>query len=330
METAGQGMESVRRVQKTGGGTLTLSLPKEWAQQYDVKAGSTAFVSTNSDGSLTVRATPSRRSETRVVDTGTDLENSLRKVVAAYVAGADAIRVKGALAAAVCEQARARLSALEIMEETADEVTLEVFEQGEGFGTDNLIRRMHVVCMALFKLAQQLFEEGSNAQEEVEKRESEVDRLYFFVLRRTNKERGPVHEALSKALAANALEDLADNLQLVCVEGRPIAPNPKVLALLREGEKAYANCFEALYLRKYSEKRFEVIEAFEKRVENLSAELMKAGKKGGNVVAMKGVLERMYSLAEHSKDLLELGSNLVEFERESAWEKTPLKQENER
>ncbi len=116
------GGEAVRRVQKTGGGTYAVSLPKRWAELQGVKAGSAAFIAENTDGSLTLRARSQADRRKCVVETGTDVENSLRKVISAYVSGADSIVAKGALAAAVCDEARARLSALETIEESGDEV----------------------------------------------------------------------------------------------------------------------------------------------------------------------------------------------------------------
>lgn len=319
------GEEVVRRVQKTGGGTFAVSLPKEWAARQGVKAGSSAFIWENSDGSLTLRARPSVERRKCVVETGTDLENSLRKVVSAYVSGADSIVVKGGLAAAVCDEARARLSALETMEESGDEVTLQVFEKGGGFATDAVLRRMHVVVLAMFGLARGLFERGGKVMEEAEKREKEVDRLYFLVLRSAAKERSAVHDALNKTLAAKALEDLADNLEEACGEGLLVAPNSKLRRLLERAEEAYRNCFEVLYLGRYSEKGFASVEEYEKLLGKESEELMRTAKRADKAVALKGVLERLFDIAEYSKDLLEIGSDLLEFRAGAPEESAPLK-----
>ncbi|MFH1199597.1 MAG: phosphate uptake regulator PhoU [Candidatus Micrarchaeota archaeon] len=319
--------EVARRVQKTGGGTFAVSLPKEWALAQGVVAKSTAFITANPDGSLTLRARRSDTEKKRLVETGTDVENSLRKVISAYVSGADAIVVKGALAATVCEEARARLSALETIEESGDEVTLQVFEKGEGFTLDGVLKRMHVVVLALFGVSRQLFEKGTAQTGEAEKREREIDRMYFLALRGAVRARGGLPEALHKAFAAKALEDIADNLDEACREGAAVAPNARIVSLVEQAEETYRACFETLYLGRYSERRFALVGELEDKLRLETDELMKAVKKPGKALAMKGVLERLQDIAEYSKDLLEIGSDVTEFRKGSPEKGGPLKRE---
>ncbi|MBU1197864.1 phosphate uptake regulator PhoU [Candidatus Micrarchaeota archaeon] len=317
-------MENIRRVQKTGGSTFTVSLPKKWAEARGLNAGSPAYVWENPDGSLTMRTSRKTVRETRLVNTGTDEENALRHVIAAYVSGVDTLIVKGALAAAVSEEARLRLSALEIMEVAGDEVKLQVFHKGEVFTTDKSIRRLYSVVLAMFDSANAFFEGRVMGLEEIRRREQEADRLYFLVLRSAHKEEGSLHDALNKTLAAKTLEDIADMLELACEEGKSIAPNPNVLKLLNDAESVYRSGFEALFLRKHFEKGFVAVKQLEEKLERATESLMKDGRKAGHAIAMKGVLERLQAITEYSEDLMEIGSNLIEFKEEG--HSSPLKQ----
>ncbi len=200
-----------------------------------------------------------------------------------------------------------------------------MFEKGEGFTLDGVLRRMHVVVLALFGVSRQLFEKGRARVEEAEKREREIDRLYFLALRSAVRERGGMPEALYKAFAAKALEDLADNLEEACREGTAVAPNARIVQLFAQAEEAYKDCFETLYLGRYSERRFAAVGDFEKKIERESEELMRGAKKPEKAVAMKGVFERLYDIAEYSKDLLEIGSDLTESRKDAPEDGAPLK-----
>ncbi|MFH1107349.1 MAG: phosphate uptake regulator PhoU [Candidatus Micrarchaeota archaeon] len=317
-------MENIRKIQKTGGGTYAVSLPKEWAKGNGISAGSPAFITPNSDGSLTIHTRPGSKGMARIVETGSDLENSLRKVISAYVSGADSIVVRGALAGTVCEEARSRLSALETMEENGDEVTLHVFHRGEAFTTDHVLRRMYVVVSAMFSVSRRLFETGTDVLPEVEKREHELDRMYFLALRAANRDYGSLHRALNKTLAAKALEDLADNLELACTNGRTVAPNARLRGLLEKAEAVFRTCFETFYEERFSEKQFALVQEFEERLGKEGDELMRKAHGPEKAVAMKGVLERLHSIAEYSKDLLEIGADLAEFKKPEPERTSPL------
>jgi phosphate uptake regulator len=56
-------VQESRKVQITGGTTYTVSLPKEWARDHGVEAGTEVGLRANGDGTLLVQAGPTRRDD---------------------------------------------------------------------------------------------------------------------------------------------------------------------------------------------------------------------------------------------------------------------------
>src|SRR3990170_7487158 len=87
-----------RKLQKTGGSTFTLSLPKRWVQEAGLKAGDAVFVDAVADGTLSLRPNPATatgpRPKVNEVATGEPRDHLLRKLIGAYVSGYDVIEVR--------------------------------------------------------------------------------------------------------------------------------------------------------------------------------------------------------------------------------------------
>lgn len=84
-----------RKVQKVGGSTYTVSLPKSWADEQGVEAGTTVYLDSHIDGTVVVRTErseggPSRRAQVRVDHER--VERLERTVRALYAAGFETMR----------------------------------------------------------------------------------------------------------------------------------------------------------------------------------------------------------------------------------------------
>ena len=66
----------VRRVQKTGASTLTVSLPKDWVDSSGLKAGDQVSMAVQLDGTILLDTNMDRRKETLKKEIWTDVEES--------------------------------------------------------------------------------------------------------------------------------------------------------------------------------------------------------------------------------------------------------------
>ena len=114
-----------RKVQVTGGSTYTVSLPKDWAGEQEIEAGSTVHLYSREDKLLVSKDEhDSRKRSVAIEEGGREPEDLARSVASAYIAGCEEIRVEGMLDN---EQRRA------IRDAVTGLVGIEIHEEGENF-----------------------------------------------------------------------------------------------------------------------------------------------------------------------------------------------------
>jgi phosphate uptake regulator len=88
---------AIRKVQRTGGSTFTVSLPKDWARSQDLEAGSDVYVYDFEDRVVVAPTARTAGEHRQSVDAdGLDAPEISRLVRAAYASGADKIAVEAA------------------------------------------------------------------------------------------------------------------------------------------------------------------------------------------------------------------------------------------
>jgi len=156
-----------RRVQCTGRGSYIISLPKEWVQDVGLKKGSEIDFNVQPDSTLTL--VPRKLKEKYEESDGSklkeyyinvdvseeDLQSTLRMIKALYVISADLIRVhfKGAEDVVKCKNmiksfARDTLLGAEIIDETKDEIALQILIKHSEFPIEKAVRRMVIVALS--------------------------------------------------------------------------------------------------------------------------------------------------------------------------------------
>ena len=156
-----------RRVQCTGRGSYIISLPKEWVQDIGLKKGSEIDFNVQHDSTLIL--VPRKLKEKRGENNGSklkeyyinvdvseeELQSTLRMIKALYVISADIIRVhfKGAEDTVKCKTiiksfARDTLLGAEVIDETQDEITLQILIRHSEFPFEKAVRRMVIVALS--------------------------------------------------------------------------------------------------------------------------------------------------------------------------------------
>ncbi len=155
-----------RRVQCTGRGSYIISLPKEWVQDIGLKRGSEIAFNLEPDSSLTlvprkIREKTGGEESNKLkeyyisVDPEEDLAATLRMIQALYVISADIIRVhfRGPGDVSKCKTkvknfAKETFLGSEIIDETPDEITLQILVKHSEFPIEKAVRRMVIVALA--------------------------------------------------------------------------------------------------------------------------------------------------------------------------------------
>jgi phosphate uptake regulator len=182
-----QSMET-RKVQLTGGSTYTVSLPKQWATENDVDAGSEVEFRREADSLLL-----SPRREEGNVEGALDItdltgDRLTRAVMTMYVSGFDVITLQGDgitgdQRTAVRDAAQG-LVGIEIIEETSDHVVIQDLLDSSELSIHNAVNRMRLIATSMLEDAvTALLDNDEQLAESVVDRDDDVDRLYFVVSR---------------------------------------------------------------------------------------------------------------------------------------------------
>lgn len=183
-----------RKVQKLGYSSVGISLPKEWAKENGLKPGSIITLRVEGDGALHVQAGPFEEAEgdgeaTVDADEWPGAEALTRVITGHYIVGRNTIRVRSRAELTPSQlqeihEAVRGLTGLTIVNQGPKFVTIENFVEPTRFPIDGLLRRLHYLSSRMQRLALGILAGESETNiEEVVRMESEVDRLYWLVVR---------------------------------------------------------------------------------------------------------------------------------------------------
>ncbi len=189
-------MES-RKVQKVGASTLSVSLPKEWAQTHHVSKGDIMLFENLKDGSLRIypNALTDAHAERieRVYLVNADLctePNMLgRVVIGNYVIGRNHVRIraKSRIKSEHLQEVRRavnKLMGLGIMMETPEEIELQCSIDPSRFPMETVMKRLYTIGATMQKEAVEAIERRDRRlAEDARDREDEADMIYWLGLR---------------------------------------------------------------------------------------------------------------------------------------------------
>ena len=183
-----------RKVQLTGGSTLTISLPIKWAREVGVKQGDELSLIQRSDNALLMRPMRGKKEEIKsaelVLSEKESLEGNFRYLIAHYLVGYDVIRLlsPGGFDAEkrkwIKEEVRKRLIGMEVVGESSKEMVLKSFLKYEDFTLQDAIQSMSKIILSMQEdVIAALDERDQNLAKDVIERDNEIDRFYLLIVR---------------------------------------------------------------------------------------------------------------------------------------------------
>ncbi len=178
-----------RKVQLTGGSTYTVSLPKEWASERGIEAGSAVRLFSRED--RLVIADPVETSDRLAVtlDAADRTPESLaRTVQAAYVAGCDIIRVQKLTERAqrlAMREAVTNLVGIEIHEESEDGIVARTMLDVDDLSAEQTLNQIELTAISMHESAiDALLGNDDELARRVIEQDDDVDRLFGLICRR--------------------------------------------------------------------------------------------------------------------------------------------------
>ncbi len=185
-------MSELRKIQKVGYSTLTVSIPARYAKGLKLREGDSVVVREESDGTL--RLIPATKNEkvskaSVKADLVENEELLSRLIIGCYVLGYDMIEItsKNGLRASYSARANRtirRLRGLETVESSQNRLLAQSFMDPTKFPVDSLIKRLQLLVSRSLEIAVRAFKTGGpGLLNEVRQIQDELDELYWLIVR---------------------------------------------------------------------------------------------------------------------------------------------------
>jgi phosphate uptake regulator len=252
-------VDELRRVQKVGKFTLTVSIPSEYAKRMNLSAKDTLLFREDADGTL--RLIPAGKAKTagkatiKVEQVGGD-EMLAKLIVGAYALGYDTIELGGKqpLGQATADLAIGtikRLRGMEVVESDSRHIVAQSFIDPTKFPVDSLVKRLQIlVSQSLDYVMDALDLRHAGRLNEVRRAQEEIDELYWLILRQllvalSRRElaseigiESPLH-ATGDRVSAKTLDEIGRVIfdiaeELVRLKGKGTQMDPKVVDSIKK------------------------------------------------------------------------------------------------
>jgi len=184
-----------RRIQLTGGSTNTVSLPKGWVNRVGIGPGDVVTFLPQPDGTLLLVPQPqslASMERSRELDGDQRPSYLTRNVVASYLAGYNTLSVKSKrrLAPEARKSVRDianKIIGLEIIEESIDTMVLRDLVDPTELPPSKNVRRIYLIVRSMYlDVITALKEKDMALAEDVIRRDDEVDKLHWLLVRQFN------------------------------------------------------------------------------------------------------------------------------------------------
>jgi phosphate uptake regulator len=335
-----------RKVQKTGGDSFVVSLPKSWVTDVGLRAKDPVAVMVQPDSSLLIvprrdiRAASKSEATLEAVQ-GFDKDFLLRHFISYYLAGYDTIRIvlgrnDSSLRGFIREGIRRKLVGVEIIEESSGGILTQCLSGYVDLPLKKALERMAIIAGGMLTDSVAVLQNRSKSMaEEVIERDDEVDRFYHFLLRQLNiavRDRSVIQEigltstrdCLGYRLVVKSVERVADHAAGIAAEAENLltlsdSAVKKIQDMTTISRKVFDSSITAL-LRLDGKMAEEAIAKTKEAIQmegRISGEVLAPRMSGSQVASTKLMLESIRRAAEYGSDIAEIAIDLTVAEPQS-------------
>lgn len=332
-----------RKIQKVGAATLTISLPKAWVTQRNLRKGDQVFLVEDGDA-LKVLPGPAmeerrRQSEETIIDADLCDEDGMleRVIVGSYVLGRQKVIIKSAARLRSehlreIREATRRLMGVGVIEETSSRVVLQCSLDPSNYPLDVLVKRLYNLGATMLEEAIEALVTGDRRlAEDAIHREDDADMMYWLILRLVLS--AQLDEALVERLGMRSRLEIAGyrviarDLETVADHCEEIARAALVLLdaeaevstgmsrLLREQAEAvtemFAKAIGGLLSRdlKQANEAIRMYGSIETRGQDLAKQLLKDDDSLKVVLPFRQIIMGIESMAEYGRSIAVIAFN---------------------
>lgn len=332
-------MSEKRKIQKTGGSTYIVSIPKQWVLDAKLGKGDEVDLDIRSDGLLCIspgsRQKPEKLVKMMEISDSDDPKAMLRELIGCYVSGYDIIeirskkRINPQLKRVIHDFTR-RVIGPEIIEEGSESVIIQDVADHADLAMKKIVRRMHLMARNMISEALQSVKElDVDLAKDVIERDDEVDRLHWFVEKQHSmtgrnpsfaaKMKTDLMESNAMLAASKALERIADHATRIA-HAVSMLRSSKISGLAIErlddlGKDAVSILDKSMeaFFRKDSLMANRCIEEAARLRDKTNSFLEEAMRqKGKTAVGLAFIAESIERTGGYSSDIAEIAINLAE------------------
>ncbi len=330
--------EEKRKVQMTGGSTLTISLPISWAREVGIGQGDEVTLRWQEDKSILIAAKPKKKQGmSRAVIKlfpGEKPEDILRLLIAHYLVGYDMITLvsqKGFNTQDrkwIKDTVRQRLIGLEVVEESGDELILQSLLNYEELTLEKAIQRMSKIIKSIQKDSIRALQGDIALARDVIQRDDEVDRFYLLIVRQLKaalrdpelaKKIGIMkpRDCMAYRLIIKSMERIADHAEKIARDAMQIGClNPEIYTeiygISELAQKVFDISLESLSKKDLKTANRAIAES--KEAANLatmvSNRIFKTSLSITEQICLSSVLESLRRMAEYGEGIAEIVINM--------------------
>ncbi len=327
-----------RKIQKTGGSTYIVSLPKYWVTGAKLKEGDSVSMSVDSSGLLVVDPVLGGKRQTASIEVYVEDEDNsnhfLRRLIGLYITGYDEIvvrskaRIPSEIRTAVRDFTR-RVIGPQIVDESSSAITILDVADHSHLDMRKILKRMHLMARSMHGDAiEAMVESNAELAGDVVSRDDEVDRLYWFMAKQQSmmmRDPGVVRkigvtvpEAAFYLSASKALERIADHAARIAHGAGALAEDrvPEKVVVEIQGYSAAVisvldKSVESMLRADLDvgNQAIDEAESLRERREHMTKLLM--DQKGKFAVPLTLIMESLERTALYSADIAEIAINLA-------------------
>lgn len=332
-------MGNFRNIQRTGGNSFVVSLPKSWVEDLGLRPKDSVAVLVQPDSSLLIVPRRDIRSSAKSEATldatqGLDRDSTLRHFISYYLAGYDMIRVvtgksDPGLRGFIREGIRRKLVGVEIIEESTGAILTQCLSGYVELPLKKALERMSIIAGGMLSDSVEGLGGGREIAEEVIERDDEVDRFYHFLLRQLNiavRDRSVIQEiglsssrdCLGYRLVVKSVERVADHAVSIATESENLqglsqTTIGRIQEMAAQSRKVFESSIVAL-LRldgKVAEQAIAKSREVVQMETKISGETLGARINSSQVASVKLILESVRRAAEYGSDIAEIAIDLT-------------------
>ncbi|NLX48559.1 MAG: phosphate uptake regulator PhoU [Methanospirillum sp.] len=328
----------IRRVQMTGGSSLAITLPKEWARARKIGKNDPVRLIAQPDGNLLI--TPDLTDETvrrtREFDVSTCSSPTFlyRSLIGTYIAGYTEIAIRSGkrlppFVRTVVRDFTQTTIGQEVMEETDTTIRIRDLLNPNELSFENTLKRMYVIARSMHEDAiAAVLNRDPGLAGEVIAEDRDVDRLQWLVARQVNMltrntallagSGQSLAGAISYAIVARIIERIADHAVRIArnaldLAGRP--PEPGIDDRIREASALSLGVFDRAVASLFSHD-MQLANRTREEVRDADAlcevvNTLVLSVPTGRAVSLGYIVESVRRLGEYSGDIAEMVINDV-------------------